>query len=262
MALPHRAAIRSTASRSPTSQTSYSPSISAAAARRRSSRRPTSTHRQPLPASRRASAAPIPHDAARDDRYLHKRTTREATASRPRPESTTARSRCRPPRCLAPATSRVEPGGAVPVRRDAPLSVEETHGADAARRVATTSSSLVAAQAAAAPRQEPVAVVPRTARMRATRKLVFGITFGPKLLTFFDSWKSDAREERARPAASKLRRRRSGARRWPRQSSSRRRIAPRTTACSRPAARTDRLLRPWSRRSYGERRAARPRRDA
>ena len=35
-------------------------------------------------------------------------------------------------------------------------------------------------------------VVPRTPRMFAKRKRVFGITFGPKVVTFFDSWKSEA----------------------------------------------------------------------
>ena len=53
----------STAARSPTSQSSISPPISSASARRRSSRRATSTQCQPVPRSARAVASPIPDDA-------------------------------------------------------------------------------------------------------------------------------------------------------------------------------------------------------
>src|SRR5262245_58297001 len=54
------AAMRSTASRSPTSQSSCSAPISSATAASRSLPRATSTHSQPRAVSRRASAAPMP----------------------------------------------------------------------------------------------------------------------------------------------------------------------------------------------------------
>src|SRR5207302_8924630 len=56
------AATRSTALRSETSQTSYSPPTSAASSCRRSSRRASSTQCQPRAASFRARAAPIPDE--------------------------------------------------------------------------------------------------------------------------------------------------------------------------------------------------------
>ena len=62
VALEDRRGDRSTASRSPTSQTSASPPISSASFRSSSSRRASSTQRQPRLASARAIAAPIPDE--------------------------------------------------------------------------------------------------------------------------------------------------------------------------------------------------------
>ena len=86
-------------SRSQTSQTSYSPPISSASARSRSSRRASSTQCQPRDASTRASASPIPLDAPVTTatgctRGRVRRARRRAPAARRRPSRAARASPC------------------------------------------------------------------------------------------------------------------------------------------------------------------------
>ena len=194
----------STASRSVTSQSSYSPPISSASARRRSSRRASRTQCQPRRASRRAISAPMPDDApvmtaTRGTRARYDAAKRCAvladgggvTSCRPRARD--VRTRCRP----SPESSS---------RTTAPRACRRQRSARRRRhpgRLAATVSCCRALRALPARREQPVDGRPGDDMHRTLRERVFGMSFGPIVSMFFASWKSEAiMRVRAVPGAS------------------------------------------------------------
>ena len=129
------AAVRSTASRSPTSQSSHSAPSSSASGRSRSSPRASRTQSQPRPRSARAIAAPIPLEPPVTTATRHTRTSpggrggRAMAVGHDRAQDVAAGTRLR----RAPGRSE-QALAALPLGRDQALAVEEPHRPDAARR--------------------------------------------------------------------------------------------------------------------------------
>ena len=182
------AAVRSTASRSPTSQSSHSAPSSSASGRRRSSLRAIRTQSQPRPRRALATAAPIPLEppvttaSGTRGRPGWPRRSRRGGRSRPRAGRG---GRHAPSPCASGAPNRPSlPCRSVAIRR-----LPSRNRTDRTPRVApavTNSRSTRAAQLSRCGSSQ-LTVGRLTARSWKVRKLEFGRMF-PAWSMFFDSW--------------------------------------------------------------------------